>query len=459
MTQGTLVRLAVTLLTAGLGAVSPVAMAETTAVQSSTATAFPTSRFLTGDWGGARDRWQQQGVSFNLNYTTESMANVAGGQIRGGTYADNIALDFTFDLQRLLGIPNTTLLVKASKRDGTSVSSRFVAPSLGGNTFTVQELYGGQNVKLVNVQFTTKLLDDRLNLAYGRLVANDDFLSTPLNCQFVNNSFCGSPIAIFLQNPFTFTAYPLATWGVRARYDTRSRVWTLQAAVYDGDPELKSGNPSSLSHNRHGTSWGIGDNGATLAGEVQYHVNRDASQALPGTYKVGGYYLTGRYLDLSRDLGRYQALSRELGETISPTVTGDGMLWLQADQMLYRESPGSNRGLTGFGALVFSLTEKANKMSQYFNAGLVYQGLFSGRPLDKTALGVTTGWYSRAYNQGLRAAGDPTRSQETVIELNHLFALGRGIGVQPDLQYIIRPTGTGIVSNALAIGARLSVTF
>lgn len=64
-------------------------------------------------------------------------------------------------------------------------------------------------------------------------------------------------------DPFTFTAYPIAAWGVRARYDTCSRAWTILAAVYDGDPELKSGNPSSLSHNRHGTSWGIGDNGAT----------------------------------------------------------------------------------------------------------------------------------------------------------------------------------------------------
>lgn len=51
----------------------------------------------------------------------------------------------TFDLQRLLGIPNTTLLVKASKRDGTSVSSRFVAPSLGGKSFTVRKRYGGQS--------------------------------------------------------------------------------------------------------------------------------------------------------------------------------------------------------------------------------------------------------------------------------------------------------------------------
>jgi hypothetical protein len=33
-----------------------------------------------------------------------------------------------------------------------------------------QEAYGGQTVQLVNVQFNTRFLDDRLGLAYGRLV-------------------------------------------------------------------------------------------------------------------------------------------------------------------------------------------------------------------------------------------------------------------------------------------------
>ncbi|WP_295389971.1 carbohydrate porin [uncultured Thiodictyon sp.] len=441
MTHRPLVRLAVSLFAAGLGA-APLA-----ATAGAAATAFPTSDFLTGSWNGVRDRWQQQGFSFNLNYTTESFGNVSGGEVRGGTYADNIALDFNFDLQRLLGIPNTTLLVKGSKRDGDSVSSRFIAPAFGGNTFTVQELYGGQNVKLANVQFTTKLLNDRLDLAYGRLVANDDFLRSDLYCQFVNNSFCGSPKPVFLQNPFTFTAYPLATWGARVRYDTPARVWTIQAAIYDGDPEFKQGNPASPSHNPHGVSWGMGNNGATLAGEVHYHVNRDSLQALPGVYKIGGFYLTGRFQNLHPS-GANDA-----------TVRGDGMIWLLADQMLYRKSPGSPQGLSAFGALVFSLTDRVNPMSGYYNVGLVYLGLFNARPLDRTGLGLTTGWYGHSYNQGLRAAGQPTRAYEAAIELNHQFVLGHGINFQPDLQYIVRPAGTGTIPDAFAVGAKLSVTF
>jgi porin len=115
------------------------------------ATAFPARDFLTGSWGGARDSLKKAGISVGLNYTTETMANVSGGEKLGGTYADNIAIEFRFDLDRLVGVSGTTFLVKMSQRDGDSVSKRFIAPSQGGNTFPVQELYGGQTFKLVNV--------------------------------------------------------------------------------------------------------------------------------------------------------------------------------------------------------------------------------------------------------------------------------------------------------------------
>jgi porin len=119
------------------------AMAFAIATPRAMAADYPSSDYLLGDWG-ARDTWKGHGVSVGLNWTAEPMANVSGGEVLGGTYADNIALDVGFNLQRLLGIPATSLLIKGSKRDGLSVSERFVAPSEGGNVFTVQELYGAR---------------------------------------------------------------------------------------------------------------------------------------------------------------------------------------------------------------------------------------------------------------------------------------------------------------------------
>ncbi len=205
---------------------------------------------------------------------------------------------------------NTTLLFKFSQRSGDSVSEKYVAPSAGGNTFTVQEIYGGQTWKVAKVQFNTLLLDNRLDLAYGRLVANDDFLRSPLYCQFVNNSFCGS-----------------------------------------------------------------------------------------------------------------------------------------------------SKGLSWTGSVVFSLEDKVNLMDNYFNTALLYEGLFSSRPRDVTGLGITADWYSDELNQAGDSEGKADKDYEAVIELNHKFDLNHDFSITPDLQYIIRPAGTGDIDNALVIGAKLTVQF
>jgi len=406
---------------------------------------FPTSDYLTGDWGGSRDQLKETGIDAELNYTTESMRNVSGGEKNGGTYIHNVGLGLTFDLDRMFGGGDTTFLVKVAQRSGHSTSSRYVAPSEGGNTFTVQEAYGGQTVQLTNVQFDTRFLDNRLDLAYGRLVANDDFLRSPLYCQFINNSFCGSPKAVFLQNPFAFSAYPTAQWGVRSRYDTASRDWTFQGAVYNADINDQNGDPADSGSNTHGTNWEIGGNGVVLAGEVHYHRHRHSTEALPGTYKIGGFYMNGDYQDISK--------------TDNSTVDDNAMFWLLADQALYRETPGSGQGLSGFGALVFSLKDKANTMDNYFNTGLLYTGLFDVRPKDVTGVAVTAGWYSDELHDARRSEGKKKQDYEAVIEVNHKFVLTRGIAVTPDIQYVIRPAGVGDIDDALLLGGRVSVQF
>jgi porin len=412
----------------------------------SASSSFPSSDYLTGSWNGLRDQWQAEGVSFFLNYTTEPMWNVSGGERRGGTYLHNIGLDLHFDLAKLFGVPATTFLVKLAKRDGDSVSAEYVAPSEGGNLFPVQQIYGGQNFHLVNVQLNTRLLDERLDLAYGRIVANDDFLRSPLYCQFLNNAICGSPKAVFFENPFAFSAYPSAQWGARARFDTPDQRWTLQAAVYDADINLQGGDPAAKPHNKFGDSWAFGDNGVVLAGELHYHRLRDSKTGLPGTYKLGGYWMNGTYQDISSN-------------DLSDTVDGNAMLWLLADQRLTRPEAGSNRGLSGFGAWIISLEDKVNLLDQQLSLGLVYTGLIPSRPRDTLGLAFNKGWVSDERNKARRDAELATQHSETVLELNYKLVLGHGITFQPDIQYIIDPAGIGKIDNAFLIGAQVTVDF
>jgi porin len=432
---------------AGVGRVQwSLALVCTLAAAGLQATDFSSRDYLTGNWGGLRDRWQAAGVELFLNYTTEPMWNVAGGEQRGSTYLHNIGADVRFDLSRLLGVPSTTLLVKLSKRDGESLSAEYIAPSTGGNIFPVQQIFGGQTFKLANVQLNTRLLNDQLDLAYGRIIANDDFLRSELYCQFLNNAVCGSPKAVFFQDPFAFSAYPSAQWGARARFDTSDARWTLQAGIYDADINLQGGDPGARAHNKFGDSWGLGDNGIVLAGELHYHHNADADALLPGTYKLGGHWMNGDYRDLA-------------AADPATTVQGSAMLWLLAEQMLHRPEPGTERGLWGFGAWVRSLEDRVNLLDDQLTLGLVYRGPHASRPRDSLGFQFTRGWVTDVANGPRRAQGLATLHAESVYELNYRFALGRGISVQPDVQYIQDPAAIGAIPDAWAVGAQVTVDF
>ena len=77
-------------------------------------------------------------------------------------------------------------------------------------------------------------------------------------------------------------------------------------------------------------------------------------------------------------------------------------------------------------------------------AGLVYRGLLAGRDEDVAGFGVA--WAE--LNKG-------GTNQETAYELFYKARLTRNICVQPDLQYIVTPSG--IHPDAIAVGLRFEL--
>jgi porin len=102
----------------------------------------------------------------------EYMGNPVGCRSQGNTYVHNILLRLDLDLEKLIGLPKSAFRVRGSQRSGESLTEEHI-----GNAFSVQQLFGGgQTYRLVEVQIYHRLLDDRLNLTYGRLSATDDFM-------------------------------------------------------------------------------------------------------------------------------------------------------------------------------------------------------------------------------------------------------------------------------------------
>jgi len=45
------------------------------------------------------------------------------------------------------------------------------------------------------------------------------------------------------------------------------------------------------------------------------------------------------------------------------------------------------------------------------------------------------------------------------LEWTYAIAVAPGLTVQPDIQYIMRPSGRSSIGNALVVGAQLSIQF
>ena len=109
-----------------------------------------------------------------------------------------------------MGWAGARLHLSFSMRSGTSLSAKDI-----GNVFTVAQVCCGHTYRLVNVELEQSLFDDRISLRGGRIAAGDEFLTSPLYGNFVQAAFNGNPMGILFNVPMT--AYPTATWGMRAR--------------------------------------------------------------------------------------------------------------------------------------------------------------------------------------------------------------------------------------------------
>lgn len=195
------------------------------------------SEHLLGTWGGVRTQLEDAGIKPNLTLVTDFAWNPSGGQSQGATAPSSLAFDVSVDLEKTSGLKGASLLATTSTRWGDSLSAEDI-----GNVFQVQQIYGFQTYRLIDVAYLQQLLDDRVEVRIGRFATADDFLVSAYNYGFVQGGFNGTPAGIFFNAP-GMTAYT-GTWAamVRVRPTARSYVMT---GMYNGDPTIRE-------NNRHG---------------------------------------------------------------------------------------------------------------------------------------------------------------------------------------------------------------
>jgi porin len=406
---------------------------------------------LLGDWYGLRTRLENQGITPTLTFESNLAGNPVGGLRRGFTEADNLGLDIHFDLDKLYGLEGGTFIFSTSQRSGANLSAIDV-----GNTFTIQQVYGRETWQVIDVCYLQKFLDNRVELRIGRIAAGDVFDVSPYDYIFMQNAIDGNPVAIFFNAP-GMTAYPNATWGAELKVQTTERTY-LHGGVYNGDIE------HTHQLHDHGLDWSM-RGPAFLIGEAVYQKNQLQGEDLPGNYKLGIWYDGHSYQDFgSKVLG---AAAPGLG-VVPHFSQGNYGFYGLFDQALIRfGSPDEKilRGIGVTGCVQAAPDQERSTMPFFFETGILVRGIFPQRPRDVAGFAVIYGKFSSDLRSAQRVAQrlNPAvgvQNEETVLEWNYTFRFRNGaFFVEPDLQYIIRPGGTGNIPNALVVGAQVGINF
>jgi porin len=408
---------------------------------------------LLGDWYGLRTRLEDQGIIPSLTFVTNLAGNPVGGLRRGFTEADNLGLNLIFDLDKLYGLEGGTFLFTTSQRSGANLSAIDV-----GNTFTIQQVYGRETWQVINVAYLQQFLNGRVELRMGRIAAGDVFLVSPYNYVFMQNAIDGNPVGIFFNAP-GMSAYPNATWGLELKVQTTDRTY-VRGGAYNGDIQ----HTHEIWH--HGLDWSM--RGPLFAiGEAVYQANQlKDDTGLPGNYKFGIWYDGHSYQDFGSQVLGPKALALGIG----PHTMRDGNFGFYGlfDQALIRfGSPDEKilRGIGVTGCVQAAPLQDRSQMPLFFEAAVLARGIFPQRPRDVAGFGIFYGRFSSELRNAQRLAHslDPTvgvKQEELVMEWNYTFRFRDGaFFVEPDLQYIIRPGGTGNIPNALVVGAQVGINF
>jgi porin len=397
---------------------------------------------LLSDRYGVRSWLEEHGITPTLTFATDALGNPAGGRRQGFTTGNNIALDLNFNLEKLGGPRGGSFQLSMSERFGTSLSRKYI-----GNAFSVQAIFGENTFRLVNVAYRQKLLDDRVEFQVGRIAAGDDFLVSPYNYVFIQNGFDGNPVSIFIDAP-GMTPYPNATWGALVKGRPTKRTYAM-GGLYNGDPSIHA-------NKHHGLDWSM-DGPLFAIGEIGYQRNGlPNDQGRTGNYKAGFWYDNSQFTDFNT-----------VARGHAPGVTrGEWGYYGLFDQVLFRfGEPGDHRGFGVTGSILIAPDQSVSQMPFFSNAGFLVRGLFPSRRTDATGFGVVFGQFSNDLQDSQRRAQQTNpavgaQRSETALELTHRFQFqGNALFLQPDLQYIIRPGGTGRISNAFVAGVRVGINF
>lgn len=352
-------------------------------------------------WGQTNDTSQQieykrsAAVFYDINYKGDVAANLCGGIQKGITYLGYAQWGIGLDVERLGWWKGGKLFVKGANTHGGGPTEQLV-----GDYQVVDNIETGDYTYLQEFWFEQQF--GNITVKAGLQDFNADFAVCEAAQLFLNSSF---GVHSALSSNMTLPIFPTTAWALNVDWSI-TPIMSLMAGVFDSPIDLEE-NPRNL-------TWRFTKEKGCIAA-VEYRVLSNINDRLPGRYTVGFTYHTAE---------------KEYGAHLSAMQS----VWVR-----------NNRSLNLF--LMSALSEKDRDNNHFhLGGGVTCTGVFSSKGRDEAGLGVTAAFLASA------------KKHETTIELTYRYRVHDNIYLQPNLQYIINPAGTGAhLKNALFTAIRTEI--
>ena len=361
-------------------------------------------------------------LSFSLVYKLDVMGVPSGG-VRQGTYGlDNLSINADADLDALLHWHGASAHVSLLSNQGGQPS--LLAGSLQGidNIEVVHP-----RTKIYEAWVDQSLAGGAVDIRAGLYDTNSEFNVTDSAGIFLTPTF-GISSEIAATGPNGPSIFPSPALAVRVNFQPRPDVYVKVAAIDAHAGTI--GDPGGVN-----TSF---SDGLIMWGEVGWTAK--------GKIALGVWGYTKGQPDL-----------RDTLPSGEPRPTGSHGAYVMIDQPILKVA---DDALQASAFLRFGVSDGDTTPYRAAGAlGITTSHLIPGRPDGVLALGYSWGTLSGKYRANSADAGEPLGVAETAIELTYADKLGAHLTLQPDLQYIHRPSGDRAIKDAVVLGLRGAVSF
>lgn len=390
--------------------------------QSSARSDWQTRSTLTGDWGGVRSTFADNGVVVDLRHTSFHQG------LASGTGNSDYEYGGKFDAFINLDSAKMGLWEGGGFRSHIEYRHGNAQANLGGAIFAVNTALfwpGDTPDELVATSlYVTQKIGDKSSIAIGKfnpvdLLAADPFYGGWGTDRFMNLILAAPPSGLI----------PVVFMGGVATIKSDPISWTIM--VFDPEDRTFDYFPGDLFENGVNVSVS-GAHTTTLAGRKT-------------TYAVTGLYSTAEGTD-------YSALVPGIGST--STKSGSYNVSFEFKHNL-QESKTQPNASWGFYFKVAGADGNPNYVQSSVIAGIGGRALFIGRPQDSFGLGV----YRYNLSDVLQDALSPYTqfTDESAVEAFYSYAVTPWLNIGPNVQYI-KPASGGF-DNALVLALRAQISF